>query len=82
MATTLIFHNRDRDSVKRVVYDGSGRKVSEEEYSGVKNIVLEGVRARLPAGMHSSITLYVLDDYAEVTKSNAILVVRSRQDRS
>jgi len=76
MPTTLIFHMRDRGAVKKVVYDNSGRKVSEEVYSGVKSVVLDGIRARLPTGMYNGVTLYVIDDDAEISASGAVLIVR------
>ncbi|HIQ23582.1 MAG TPA: hypothetical protein EYH50_00865 [Pyrodictium delaneyi] len=76
MTTTLIFHMRDRSVVKKVVYDSSGRKVSEEIYRGVKSIVLDNVKARLPTGMYNDVTLYVLDCDAKISIEGAILIIR------
>ncbi|WP_088171665.1 hypothetical protein [Pyrodictium delaneyi] len=76
MAVTLLFHIRDKGVVKKLVYDNAGRKVSEEKFNDIKNVVLENTNARLPTGLYSNITLYVIDGNVDATRNNAILVVK------
>ncbi|HID42002.1 MAG TPA: hypothetical protein EYP33_07635 [Pyrodictium sp.] len=76
MTVTLLFHIRDKGVVKKLVYDNAGRKVSEEKFKDIKNVVLENTNARLPTGLYSNITLYIIDGNVDATRNNAILVVK------